>query len=173
MSQAKADPKAMANDFVTGGLSQAEIARKYGLTPASVSERARREDWKGQRLAFQNSLARRSYEKVAESVANEKAQHVTEAIAVARATLRRYAQQLAAGQVNVTPKDAAMMAELLVKTLDPDGVPNTDESRPVIDVSPDSAEFLRRAVEAARGRLNPSGVLEGTVLEGAKGTRPN
>lgn len=173
MSAKKADPKAMAYDFVVNGMSQAEIARKYGLTPATVSERARRDDWKGAKLAHLNSITQRSYEKVAESVANDKVQHINEAIAVARGTLMAYAKQLAAGNVHVTPKDAQLMAQFLVVTLNPEGLPQTDDSVPRIDANPDSAEFLRRVVEAARGQLDPARVLEEGLLVGPTGTKPN
>lgn len=173
MTAQKADPKAMAYDFVVNGMSQAEIARKYGLTPATVSERARRDDWKGQKLAHLNSITQRSYEKVAESVANDRVQHINEAIAVARGTLMQYAKQLKEGNVHVTPKDAELMARFLVITLNPEGIPATDDSAPRLDANPDSTEFLRRMVEDARGRLDSARVLEAGVLVGSPGAKPN
>ena len=173
MSAQKADPKAMKYDFVVNNLTQAEIARKYGLTPATVSERARRDDWKGAKIAHVNSITQRSYEKIAESVANDKVTHINEAIAVARATLRAYAQALTAGEVKVNSKDAIEAAKFLVVTLNPEGLPQTDDSAPKLDVNPDASDFLRRVVEAARGQVDSSGVLEGSVLVGPTGTKPN
>lgn len=169
-SRQKADYKSLEVQYVTEGKSYSEIARSAGVAPQSVSEYGRRNDWPGKRAAYEAALARRGYQQIAETVASKQAEIKTEAIQVARATLRAYAQALVQGTVVPTAKDAALMIDLLVKELTPEGT--RDDSTVITTISPD-ADFLRSVVEAARGRFSGTGDVEGALLGGAPRSRSN
>lgn len=160
--RAKADYAALEKMYVTEDKTYAELARLAKLTAQSVSEYGKRNDWPGKRAAYRAALSRRGYEQVAEAVSFKQAQIVDEAISVARATLRAYANGIVEGKVQVTAKDAAEMIRLLVKELSPDDT--RDNNGPVvIDNQSEDADFLRRIVETARGRATPTGSV-GTAL---------
>jgi len=168
------DYDALEKLYVTEDHSYASLAKIGGVTPQSVGEYAKRNDWAGKKMAYKAALARRGYEVVAESVAFKGAQIKEEAIAVARATLRRYASDIVEGKVPVTAKDAAEMIRLLIKELSPEET-RDDRGAPIVIEGaerPDS-DFLRRVVEAARGRVDPAGSVEKSIQVRAGGTRPN
>jgi hypothetical protein len=151
---------ALEKMYVTEDKTYAELAKLAGVTPQSVSEYGKRNDWPGKKAAYRSALARRGYENVAEAVAFKQTQIIDEAVAVARATLRRYAIDISEGKIPVTPKDAAEMIRLLVKELTPDDS-REREGAILVGKSPD-ADFSRRLVETARKRLAEGDV--GTAL---------
>ena len=169
----KYDAVEVEKEYVTGTLSIRALAMKHKVAFSSLASYARSHDWNGKRIAYQSSLSRRGYEAMAASIANEQGAIRDESITVLRATLRVYAQRLAKGDVNVTTKDAVEAIRSLAVLLDePEGV--KDEPRNVTGTgrSPD-ADFLRRAIEAARGRLDPGSVLAGAAPGEPSGTKPN
>jgi hypothetical protein len=170
-TQRKADYKNLEVMYVTEGRSYSDIARAASISPQSVSEYGRRNDWPGKRAAYEAAMSRRGYAKIAEHVASQKFEIRNEAIQVARATLRAYAQSLINGQVVPTAKDAALMIDLLIKELTPEGS-RGDEDTIVSTISPDT-DFLRSVVEAARGRFSSGADVEGALLGGAQRTRAN
>jgi hypothetical protein len=168
---AKINYELVKQKYMTEGRSYASLAAEFGVTAQSIAAVGKRDDWRGQRMAYQNAVSRRTVEKMAEGVASEGAVIRSEAVLVARATLRRYAQDIAEGKVAVTAKDAALMIELLVNELAPD---NSRENDAPIIVSPSGdADLLRRVVEAARGRATLSGSVGDPPLGGATRTRSN
>lgn len=102
----KWDPKKVEQEFVTTDLSIRELARRNNVSQSSMAKHARDNDWAGKRAAYKASLSRRTYEKMAAEIADQEGIIREENILVMRATLRRYAEMLAAGEVNVTTKDA-------------------------------------------------------------------
>lgn len=171
-TQKKADYAALEKLYVTEGQNYSELARIAGVSPQSVSEYGRRNDWPGKRAAYEAALSRRGYDAIATTVATQNAEIRTEALTVARATLRAYAQALLDKTVVPTAKDAALMIDLLVKELMPEGGRDHSEGTIVSTIGPDS-EFLRRVVEAARGRFSGPGDVEGALLGGSPRTRSN
>lgn len=170
-TQRKADYKALEAMYVTEGKTYSECARTGGVSPQSVSEYGRRHDWPGKRAAYEAALSRRGYAEVAQHIAHQGAEIKSESIAVARATLRAYAQALVDKTVVPTAKDAAAMIQLLVKELTPEG--ERDHSDTIVStIGPDS-EFLRRVAEAARGKFSGPGDMAGALLGGATRTREN
>lgn len=170
-TQRKADYAALEKLYVTEKQSYSDCARVGGVSPQSVSEYGRRHDWAGKRAAYEAALSRRGYAQIAESVVDQRAEIKSEAIAVARATLRAYAQGIVNQTVIPTAKDAALMIDLLIKELAPEG--GRDHSETIIStIGPDS-EFLRSVVEAARGKFSGSGNVEGALLGGSPRTRSN
>jgi hypothetical protein len=169
--KAKADYASLEKMYVLEEKTYSALARFAGVSPQSVAEYARRHDWPGKRAAYQSSLSRRGYENVAATVASQTAEIKMESISVARATLRAYANALVSGQVVPTAKDAALMIDLLAKELVPDDG-RDHESTIVSTISPDS-DFLRRVVDAARGKFSGTGDVEGAILGGSTRTRSN
>lgn len=167
----KADYASLEKMHVVEGTSFSALARAAGVSPQSVSEYARRNDWKGKRAAYESSIARRGYENIAATVASQSAEIRMESVQVARATLRAYANALVSGQVVPTAKDAALMIDLLAKELTPSDL-RDHEATIVSTASPDT-EFLRRVVEAARGKFSGTGDVEGALLGGTPRTRAN
>lgn len=146
--------------FVVEGKSHREIARIGGVSNSTVSQKAKRDDWEGKRIAYQASLSRRGYELTAETVANE--QHVikSEAVLVSRAYIRSFGQQLAEGKVNTNAKDALEFMKFLIGEMDPSKGEGLKDGPKVIEGSAVSVEggsdVLRRILEVARDRSRGS-----------------
>jgi hypothetical protein len=169
----KYDPADAEKQYVTTDVSIRALAAKLGISWSTLAATARLHDWKGKRMAYQSSLSRRGYEQMAADVAAQESVIRTESIAVLRATLRVYAQRLQKGEVPVNTRDAVeAVRQLAVLLSEPEGV--KDEPYNVTPGGPKpDAEFLRRAVEAARGRLAAGGVLAAPAGVSPEGTKPN
>lgn len=167
----KWDPKKVEQEFVTSDLSIRELARRNDVSYSSMAKHARDNDWSGKRVAYKASLSRQTYEKMAAEIADQEGIIREESLIVLRASLRRYAEQLAAGEVNITTKDAVEVVKAIKDMMrEPeDGKRDAEGAR---TVSKPDAEHIRRVAEAARSRSRPV-VLEGTVVPGEQGTRPN
>lgn len=171
----KVDWAAVERAYVTENKSARALAVQFGLSNSTVSAKARTEDWDGKRLAYRNSVSQRSYEKVAESVANESAVIRTESVLAARAYVRKFIEDLRSGEIKTNAKDAVAMIQVLNGTLAPvDGEAKGDPT--VIEVidAPDN-EFLRRLLATARERRGGAGAggLGPNLLGDAPPTRPN
>ncbi len=167
----KVDYDQIRQEYITSALSARELARRYGISNGTLSARIRAENWDDHRQAYRDSVTRRAYERTADKYAAEQAEIHDESIIVARATLRRYAEQLRNGDVNVTTKDA-MLAIGVLRTLM--GEPSTISEARTIEFSAGGldGDALRRLLEVARARL-----VEGTVVPDPgllpEGTLPN
>lgn len=151
----KYDPKTAKDLFVVHGSSIREIARQMAVSPSAISERSIREDWKGQRMAYEASISRRTYENMADDVARERVEIVKENVLAARATVRKYLQDLSTGKINVTTRDAVeMMRFLVAETTSPGETSNADPR----NVTPPDQDFLKKLIEASRSRVaaNPA-----------------
>ena len=171
----KIDPKLLEREFVTGGVSVRELARRYSMSWSAIATRARKEDEKGmtwydKKQAFESSVAEKSFDKTVEKFADEESTIREELILVHRATIHTYAQQLREGKIVVTPKDAAGATSALLLLL---GGATSRTENVNLDISaaikPDE---LRRMAEWARARL-----VEGTATDVTEhpesGTRQN
>jgi hypothetical protein len=168
-----ADYKESERLYVIEGKSLREIATIMGLkSNSSVSTVARREDWKGKRQAYLSSIARRSYETAAATVASEQNAIRDEAVLAGRATIRTYLTKLAAGEITVSAKDALVWAQFLVAEMTA-GPGMSTEAPDARNVTPPDAELLRRVVDAARERVAPSGGVGPTALVFASDARSN
>jgi hypothetical protein len=168
----KHDYTKLEQEFVTSKLSIREIGRRNDIPFGSIAEYARSHDWTSKRAAYQSSLSRRTYERVADEVANEEAAITKESVLVLRATLRRYAEQLKDGVISVTPKDAVLAIQTLSVMLT-----NSDRDEGNIiegSVAPErpDAEWLRRVVDVARSRA-AAGDVAADFDERAEGTLVN
>lgn len=147
----KYDPKTAKDLFVVHGQSIRGIAQQMGVSPSAISERSIREDWKGQKMAYEASIARRTYENMADDVARERGDIVKENVLAARATIRFYIQQLSTGKINVTTRDAVEMMKFLVQESTPPGEVSNADPR---NVTPGAdADFLKRLIEASRTKV--------------------
>jgi transposase len=170
----KYDAAEAEKEFVTSNVSIRALAIKFDVSFSTLAAYARNNDWKGKRMAYQNSLSRRSYEQMAADVAAEESQIRVESIAVMRATLRIYAKRLANGDVPVNTKDAVEAVRTLAVLLsEPEGTKDEPYNVTGSDRNKPDADFLRRAVEAARGRLASGPVLAGAAPGQPPGTKPN
>lgn len=160
--------------YVTEGKSARELARQFGLSNSTVSAKAKAEDWDGERIVHQKAIERRSYEKVAESVANEQAAIKSESVLAARLYLRKFIEQVNAGQIQTDAKGAATMIQLLTRELTvAEGSGRQDEPT-IIEVNGSAdTEQLRRLLEVARERRAAPRNMGSTVLGGPQRTRPN
>jgi transposase-like protein len=165
------DPKRVEQEFVTSELSIRELARRHGVSQSSMAKHARDNDWKGKRIAYKAAISRRGYEHMAAEIAAQEGIIREESIIVMRATLRKYAEGLAAGDVHVNTKDAVEAVKTIAQLMgEPDsGKRDADNAR---TVSKPDAEHLRRVAEAARERARPV-ILEGSPGEGKSGAKPN
>jgi hypothetical protein len=165
------DPKKVELEFVTSDLSIRELARRNGVSYSSMAKHARDNDWNGRRHAYKASLSRQTYERMAAEIADQEGIIREESLIVLRASLRRYAEQLASGEVSISTKDAVEVVKAIRDMMrEPeDGKRDADNAR---TVSKPDAEHLRRIAEAARTRSRPV-ILEGTARPSEPGTRVN
>lgn len=155
----RVDYAVLEHEYVTTDVSIRELGRKHDVNWSSVSVQSRRRDWVNKRLAYKDSLARRTWEKVADRSAEDNAAIRSEALLVMRATLHRYAENLRNKEIVVTTKDAAAAISTILLLI---GEPTERSEAKIIEFSNAGmdAEFLRRLVETAR-----AGVIEGTAEE--------
>lgn len=165
------DPKKAEIDFVTSNLSIRELARRHEISQSSMAKHARDNDWKGRRQAYQASISRQGYEQMAAEIVAQEGIIREESIIVMRATLRKYAERLASGEVAVNTKDAVEAVKIIAQLMgEPDsGKRDADNAR---TVSKPDAEHLRRVADVAREKSRPQ-ILEGTAEQGERRTRPN
>lgn len=168
----KFDPQSVEQEFVTSDISIRELARRHAVSWSTLASWARKEDWRGKRVAYKAALSRRSYEVMAADIATQTGVVKEESVAVMRATLRAYAQQLKNGEVKVNVKDAVEAVRALTLLLaEPE---ETKEDPTVVSVGPSGdADFFRRIVETARRRVAASEPVEGTAQTGPAITRAN
>lgn len=147
----KYDPKTAKDLFVVHGQSIRAIAKQMSVSPSAISERSIREDWKGQKMAYEASISRRTYENMADEVARERGEIIKENVLAARATVRKYLTDLASGKVNVTTRDAVEMMKFLVQESTAPGDVNHSDPR---NVTPGAdADFLKKLIEASRTKV--------------------
>lgn len=159
--------------YVMQDQSLRQIARDLGLkSNASISKRARDEDWAGQRISYKAAVARRSYEASAASIAEQGKEAKDEALLAARLTIRTYIKALNDGEIKPNSRDAQMWAAWLLTevTAPPDA---STEGPDVKNVTPPNTDDLRRIVEAAREQVASAGDLGPAPLVIASPTRPN
>lgn len=167
----KVDYKAIEREYVTTGLSYRELGRRYNINFSTLAARARAEGWRDKRLAYEQTLSRKTYEKVAEKVATAEAQIRDENILTLRLGIRKFAQDVASNKVNISAGDATKMIETLARLVSEPDKTNPDDTVTVIPVGRPDADLLRRIVEAARGRVDQPIVLADGDGSGAEGTR--
>lgn len=158
----KVDYSELAKLYVTEGLSCRELARRYGVSHSVVAQKARRDDWEGQRAAYKASLARRGYENMAAAVANDHAEVQRESVLVARAYIRKFAQDLSQGKVATNAKDTVEFMKMLATDLSPERGEGLKDGPKVVEgraLPGGDTDFLRRVVEMARERVAAPGVL--------------
>lgn len=153
----KYDPKLARDMFVVQGMKINEIARACGVSPSSISERSKREDWLGQKLAYDSAVARRSYESMAAGVAAEASEIAKENILAARATIRKYLADLAGGKVQVGPRDAELMMRFLIGVTEPQ--PGLNHGTETKNVTPPNADFMQEIIKRAREKVGPAPVI--------------
>lgn len=169
----KYDEKAAEHEYVSTSVSLRALAAKHGVSVSTMAEKARNEDWRGKRVAYQAAMARRTYETMAVAAADEEAIIRKESVAVMRATLRRYAQQLTAGDVNVTTRDAVEAVKILAVLMGEPGTREDDKIDSARNVTKPDADHLRRIAETARRRLAEPGILDGAVVNEPASARSN
>ncbi len=165
------DPELVEKEYVTSNLSIRELARRHKVTQSSMAKWARDHDWQGKRISYQSAISRRGYEVMAAEIAQNEGVIRQESIVVMRATLKKYAEALTRGDINVTAKDAVEAIKTLAILL---GEPQGGSRDPAVDarnVTKPDADHLRRVVEAARRRVAESSVLEGPDESGPEGAR--
>lgn len=162
----KVDPKLLEREFVTGGVSIRELARRYDMSWSAIATRARKPDdagltWYDKKSAFETSVATKSFDKTVEKFANEDASIREELIIVHRATIHAYAQQLREGKIAVTPKDAVGATSALLLMLGE--ATSRTETTTFVDSTSLKPDELRRLAEFARSRI-----VDGTVASAAE-----
>lgn len=165
------DPQALEQEYVTSDISIRALAARHSVSWSTVASWAKKEDWKGKRVAYKAALSKRGYEVMAAEIASQQGVIKEESVAVLRATLRAYAQLLRNGEIKVTPKDAIeAVRELRAATTEPDEVKEATVVTVGASADPD---FFRRIVETARKRVATAGGVEGTSPPGPANARPN
>lgn len=167
----KVDWTVLEREAVTEGISDREIARRHALSNATVSSYARKNDWAGKKLAYRNAVSRRSYEKVAESVANETADITKENVLAARMYVRKFIADLNSGTIKPNAKDAIEFIKLLVTELMAPPEEKTD-SVTIVESQPDG-DVLRRLLDTARQRGAIPGPVDSGLLVDSPTPRQN
>jgi hypothetical protein len=170
----KVDWKPIKDAYVTEGKSARELARQYSLSNSTISARARAEDWDGQQLAYKNAVARRSYERIADSVAHEQTEITKESVLAARMYVRKFISDLNDGSIKPNAKDAIAFISLLVSELRQETTVQSDTGPTVLTVeqAPD-ADTLRRILEVARSHVADPGSMGTGLLVDPPTARPN
>ena len=97
-------------EFVTSSVSLRALAKKYGLTPAAVSRRARQENWLEERERYRKELAERTRQ-----VAVEEQAEISKLIfRIGLTILQRFYEALVAEGIQLTPRDAERWANILL-----------------------------------------------------------
>lgn len=174
----KIDYGPVKDEYVASEISIRALAAKHGVSFGSLAERSRKEGWLQLRQAHGRQVAARTYEGMAMQIAEQERAIRLEQIAVLRATLHTYAQNLKAGKITVTAKDMVATVQALDALLHggpargdgDDATPNPD----IINVTPGvDADFYRRLVEHARTQVAAPGSVGTASISGAPGTRAN
>lgn len=175
MAATKVDYDLLETEYVTGDVSVRELGRRHDISYSAVADQARKRGWEDKRAAYRDSLSQRTYERTADKWAAQRAEINDELITVQLATIRAYARQLVAGNVDISVKDMTLAVNQLLLML---GEPTSRTEAKVLgvnvsanasDITPD---LLRRLAEVARGRLAGSDV-EVPVGLLTTGSRPN
>lgn len=171
---AKVDYDQLEKEFITGDLSIRKLAEKYGMSFSAVADQARKRDWASKRNDYRGARAIKVYEKTAEKYADDEVQLRHEMITLLRATLGRWAQQLADPNKppTLTAKDVTEVVKQLV-LLTGGATERREEKHLGLNVSiggPDGLqpEFLRRLLEESRRYA--AGDLEGPAGPRIEGT---
>lgn len=175
MGPQKADWAEIKRLYITEKKSARELARQFSLSNSTISDKVKKEDWDGQRMAYESSISRRTYDRIADTVAHETAAIRSENILAARAYVRQFIKDLAAGGVQTNARDAVAMIQVLNRELAPANGEGLKTDAPgVIEVNgPHNADFLRAILERARLRRPESGGMGIAVLGDPSDTRPN
>lgn len=175
MASTKVDYDLLESEYVTGDVSLRELGRRHDISYSAIADQSRKRGWDDKRSAYRDSLARRTYEHTADKWAHQRSEINDELIKVQLATIRAYARQLVAGNVDLSVKDMTLAVNQLLLLL---GEPTTrTEARVLgVNISADAnditPELLRRLGEIARSRL-AGRELAGPVQPLLTGTRPN
>lgn len=161
MSATKVDYDLLEMEYVTSDVSIRELGRRHDISYSAIADQSRKRNWDEKRAAYKDSLSQRTYEKTADKWAAQRAEINDELIKVQLATIRAYARNLVAGNVDVNVKDMTLAVNQLMLLL---GEPTSRTEAKVLgvnvsanasDITPD---LLRRLAEVARGRLAGSDV---------------
>jgi hypothetical protein len=161
--------------FVVDGKSHREIAVYAGTSNSTISQKAKRDDWTGRRIAYHQAIARRGYETEAAQSAVELDVIRKESTLLARAYLRTFANSIRDGSLKPNAKDALEFMKFLA---DQDPTGEAAKSGPTV-ISGTSVpveggdDFLRRIVEVARARVASPGGLGEDPLGDPPTTRTN
>lgn len=174
----KVDYKELERLYVTEGLTYRELSRRYPVSHTVIAAKGRRDDWPGKRIAYQASLSRRAYENMAAAAGSEVAEIQKESILVARAYIRKFAQDLGNNKVSTNARDTVEFMRMLAGELNPEKGEGLRDAPYVIEgkaspIAGADADLLRRVVEMARERVAAPGVLGTGPLVEPPEPRPN
>lgn len=171
----KADWGEIKRLYITEKKSARELARQFALSNSTISDKVKKEDWDGQRLAYDSSISRRTYDRIADTVAHETAAIRSENILAARAYVRKFIGDLRDGNVQTNARDAVAFIQVLTRELAPERGegPKTDAPGVIEVHGPQNTDLLRAILERARSRRVEPGGLDAPLLGNAPDTRPN
>jgi len=170
----KVDYDQLEREFVTGNVSIRSLAAKHNMSFSAVADQSRKRKWVEKREDYRGSRAIKVYERNTEKFANDEAQLRQEMITLLRATMARWAQQLA--DPNKPPMlNAKEFVEVIKQmTLMLGGVTERREEKHLglnLNVGgPGGLEpdFLKRLLEESRRHV--SGELESSAGDGSEGS---
>lgn len=93
---------AIRNDYINGLGSYRKLAEKYGVSFNTLQDRAKREDWKGQKETHHDKITTETRQKVVEIVSSQEADRVTKLLSISDQLIERIAtavQELDMAQV--------------------------------------------------------------------------
>lgn len=164
------------DEYVATEISIRALAAKNNISFGALAERARKEGWQSLRQAHGRAVASRSFEGMRDQIAEQERAIRLEQIAVLRATLHKYAADLKAGTISVSPRDMVLVVQALGNLLgdaplDSGSHPEPKNVTPGAD-GPDTA-FWEQLVHTARSRVASTGGLGPAPLSGVARTRSN
>lgn len=173
------DYQKLEREYLNGKLTIRQLAAKHGIKSYSaVAAYARSHGWYDRRARIAERAEEKVVERVSEAVAeaetDELMQFRTESLAVARAAIYKYAQQLSDPNFVISTAEMVKAVNMGMLVL---GEPTarTEERRLELSgtVGELPAEFLRRLVEVSRPGPTVSGRAVDALPAGPPGTRSN
>lgn len=157
----RTDYAAIKQAYITGEESYRELGKRFGVNYSSLAQKAKRDGWAAMRNDFRRNVAIKEYENLADETARRAVAIREKTITVAESALDKFHEDLQAGKVHLSARDAVeMMKYLSAATQDPVKEQPADGPSTVINIAQFEPGVLRELAEAARKQVGEPRLLE-------------
>lgn len=172
----KVDYLTLEREYVESDISIRDLAKEHGISWSTVADQARKREWTRKRSEFLKRQSELEIENAAQRRVRQHAEFKDEALMVARAGLRRYAESLIDKPerpgITVDTRDAIGLIKSMLLLMG-DATQRMESTSLGIQLNAEGipADFFQRLAEVARERSSV-GVVEGVARPLIAGPRP-